>query len=185
VAGSAGGVAGSAGVSAVAECEKDGDCALLDDCCSCMPLAPGEKAPDCGTDECFVSACGSKGVSAVTCAAGQCVLVTDCDDSKVLCESLPPSCPEGEVPTVGGACWSGQCIKASYCPLVSSCDACDKADACVVHVTQMGQQTHCVEVPDVCKGHVGCACLGAAVCTPPWDFCSETSTQLDCGCPSC
>jgi hypothetical protein len=151
-----------------------------------MPLTQGENGPTCSLPNCYVVTCTPKGVTEVDCVVGQCVLKIDCDASKVLCNGMPPSCPQGEVPTVANQCWTGKCIKATYCPVVPSCDACDfTTSTCVVHETKSGPQTHCVEVPDVCKGQVNCSCLGNAVCKPPWSICNDTSTGIDCGCPTC
>jgi len=42
------------------------------------------------------------------------VLDPNCDPDDVQCESLPPTCDEGEAPSVSGDCW-GECIPANEC----------------------------------------------------------------------
>ncbi|MBI5532999.1 MAG: hypothetical protein HY898_09805 [Deltaproteobacteria bacterium] len=188
VTGGSAGAGAAGGPQAAPECKEAAQCTLWSDCCNCLPLAPGEQPPPCNQPECFVSACTSAGISATACAAGQCVFDVDCDESSVLCNGIPPTCAPGEVPSVKDKCWTGKCVQASMCTKVTSCAKCQPPSTCVVDVTQMGPQTHCVQVPDVCKGQTTCACLGNAVCQPPYDTCSDSNPPgqtISCSCPAC
>lgn len=37
-----------------------------------------------------------------------------CDARDVLCDALPPTCGEGELPSIIGSCW-GPCVRATTC----------------------------------------------------------------------
>ena len=166
-------------------CATDADCRVVDDCCTCAALAPGETTPTCVND-CFASACVSRSIpaSAALCVAGQCVLDIDCDPAHTLCDRMPPSCAPGEVASVVGSCWGG-CVAASECPSAPGCSACGAGDVCVEYQFELGPVLHCVPPPDACQAPIDCACAGPATCTGPFTLCSGTSAHLVCGCPTC
>jgi hypothetical protein len=168
------------------QCTDDSQCQLVNDCCSCLAVGPGEPAPDCNISECFVPTCQGLGKQDETakCVAGQCVAALNCDHSKVTCESLPPSCPPGQTPTVNGVCWGG-CVAADECALVADCGQCTGGLACVSYLAQTGPENHCVEPQPGCNGQATCECMGDAVCLSPFGLCLQIPGGLGCECPNC
>jgi hypothetical protein len=116
-------------------CQSDGDCQLVDDCCSCQAISPGEKAPSCDPNRlCGTTVCAQfPGVDRAHCSAGRCVLGFDCDSSMIACKRLPPLCPPGQIPQVvgqgDGRCY-GECVEARQCLTVPACSACRPTDLC-------------------------------------------------------
>ena len=114
----------------------------------------------------------------------------ECDSSLVMCKSVPPPCPKGEVPVVSGACWAGYCVKPSTCASVKDCAVCN-ADVDVCAVDQVGpvlRRVHCVEVPPSCANDRSCGCLASQVCRGL--VCAEfdggsLGTIYGCSCPVC
>jgi len=103
------------------------------------------------------------------CFAGGCPGSGDC---------LPPGCamrsgttdPDG--PTA-------QCGINTYC---------DSATEICVMMTPVGpgNRYECRPLPAGCENDRSCDCTGAALCTPPFDTCSETAANhIICGCPGC
>lgn len=186
--GAQGGQGGSgAGTPATAQCTEDAECKLLNDCCSCVGLGPGEAAPPCELEECLLPECESKQLGSFIpqCQAGQCVAGFECDQNKAACDSLPPNCPAGETATVVGLCW-GPCVRATECSTVASCDQCGAGRACVKWITKLGPQIHCVDLPSSCGEQPSCECMGAAVCTGAFDTCSvDPQGAISCSCPAC
>jgi hypothetical protein len=105
----------------------------------------------------------------------------------VLCDSLPPACPDGTLPEVGegGGCWTGACIPVAACDPVPGCEHCDETEACVLSVTQLGPFYSCRAVPDDCAGVPTCECMPPDTCAPPYDTCMDGDGQLTCSCPVC
>ena len=175
------------GTPATAQCTDDSQCTLVNDCCSCVGLGPGETAPPCDIQQCLIPTCESKQLpgNSAQCQAGQCVAGFECDHNKALCDSIPPSCGPGETASVKGACW-GPCVPATECATVGSCDQCGAGQACVKWTTQIGLKIHCVDLPSSCNGKASCECIGAAVCTDPYDTCSaDGQGAISCSCPQC
>jgi hypothetical protein len=185
-AGGSSGTGGGAGGSTTAtpQCTSDADCQLENDCCACAGLPASQMLPNC-PGQCLIPSCQPFGAKAARCTAGQCTTDVSCDQSKVLCAAPTPQCAKGQVPSVLGACW-GPCIDATQCSRVTTCADCASAGlSCVQYDTQLGPQAHCVKVPAPCSDAT-CACLGPAVCTPPFGLCGDVSkTQVTCGCPTC
>ncbi len=186
---STGGTTSSGGSGGAApQCTTDASkCQLVNDCCNCLAIGPGEPAPTCNIPECFVDTCTGLGLQNpvnAQCAAGQCVAGFVCDTSKALCNSLPPNCPAGTVPTVSGACWGG-CVAPTECLSVDSCDACKGGLVCVQDETMLGPVYHCVAAPPECSGAATCACMGASVCAGTYHVCNESAAGLTCSCPEC
>jgi len=191
--GDTGGSSGDTG-SVVVPCTQDSDCTLINDCCSCEPIGPGEEPPPCDLPECFVTQCEPKGLGSaeVQCRFGRCTFVkVTCDPLDVLCKSLPPDCPGTEVPSVDvdAACWTGQCVPAEACDVVPDCTYCDEDELiCVTKLLQMGSFTVCEPKPVDCGGvdDVDCGCA-AQVCeaSPPHTVCEELAEDIACECPVC
>jgi hypothetical protein len=188
--GSGGATGGSGGaIAAAPECKADGDCKVFTDCCMCAGVPVSENPASCPA-LCKQDKCAELGAPAkASCVAGRCVAGFNCDSSNVTCKMMTPSCQPGEVPLVNdaGTCWQGSCVPATECKTVKACSQCTGALVCAVHVTQLGLQHHCVDVPAVCGGNFTCSCMGASVCTPPYASCSDMSGQkgVSCGCPNC
>ncbi len=189
--GTGGGVGGSGGgsgggyVNVVGECKADADCALQNSCCYCNAAPKGTTAPYCEPTPCFADQCSVQGVKEARCIAGQCTVALDCDQSKVVCNALPPTCPAGLVPSVQNGCW-GECVPTTSCSFVSTCFDCGPGKACVVTDDQGGGQHHCVNPPASCSQ--GCSCLGDKACIAPYTSCSDgikDGSAVHCECPTC
>jgi hypothetical protein len=120
-------VGGSGGVSAQGACNA-GTCTgrCIGSTCggtwTCEPLAActSDIASYCGCDgKTFEgsSSCATKSFAyAGTCEAG-----AICDASKVLCKTLAPQCPTGQVPSVARTCW-GPCVPLESCGCTVAAD---------------------------------------------------------------
>lgn len=192
-AGGAGGEGGEGGggaaPSAEPECELDTDCYLSNDCCECAGRPNGEAAPVCA-QLCIQDACQVFDLpldAKPICRAGRCVAPTDCDQSVVLCDQIPPTCPAGSQPVVDEAngCWQGGCQAVTECRSVTDCTACDGVanTVCVTHQAQLSE-AYCVDVASPC-GSASCECLGPSVCTGSFDLCSAMGDAITCECPTC
>lgn len=122
----------------VGACGVDGRCSPITDCaatasfCGCdgttfrgcpnRPTQPAAGVGSCsGSSDAGVSCAGARlnangacvdsaGATApVTCCSGY-----NCNQMTAACESLPPTCPAGFVPSVVGACW-GPCVPRELC----------------------------------------------------------------------
>ncbi len=189
--GASGGTAGTGGTTGPApECISDSDCKLFSDCCTCVGLPNNHPDPASCFASCKVDMCTAHKVKAPICAAGRCVAGFDCDTSKVLCESLPPKCPPGQVVSVDGVCW-GPCVEATQCRGVPSCADCTgPLTTCVKIDSQGGDATissHCVSIPKGCEGTPTCDCMGSSVCISPYNACGDFSgiKGMGCSCPNC
>ncbi|MBI3203487.1 MAG: hypothetical protein HYZ29_18255 [Myxococcales bacterium] len=183
--GGSGGGSGGGYVNVVGECKADADCALQNSCCYCNAAPKGTTAPYCEPTPCFADQCSVQGVKEARCIAGQCSVARDCDQSKVVCNALPPTCPAGLVPSVQNGCW-GECVPTTSCSFVSTCFDCGPGKACVVTDDQGGGQHHCVNPPASCSQ--GCSCLGDKACIAPYTSCSDgikDGSAVHCECPTC
>lgn len=169
-------------------CTSDGDCIVVDDCCSCTAIGVDDEPPSCDIRECDQSTCSMYGVDPLAqCELGSCELApVSCDPSAVSCDSLPPECPDGFVPSTDpdGGCWTNVCVPAELCDVVPSCADCPEDEACVEYVAQLGPVAHCSPIPEECGGTPSCACM-AEVCVSPFDACGDAPDGLSCGCPVC
>lgn len=185
---STGGSTGGSATGGAPQCTPgDNKCTLVNDCCNCLAIGPGETAPTCDIPECFADACSASGLpqpQEPQCQAGQCVAGYVCDPALAACDQLPPTCPAGQVPSVNGACWGG-CVPATECTSVGGCDACTNGLVCVENESLGGPDFHCVAPNPGCNGTPTCACMGAAVCVGAFDICSESGAGLLCSCPNC
>ncbi len=182
--------ADAAAPSASAQCHKDDDCFLVDDCCSCAALGRNEKAaaPACDPKiACLQTACMEFGsVARPRCEAGRCVLGLDCDTSTVTCRRAAPSCPAGQVPRViamaGGRCF-GECVSARQCLFVPNCAGCAKDDLCVRTPDAARSVAHCVPRPLTCGTVPSCACVAPAACAGIQAMCvaaSDSAREFNC-----
>ena len=176
------------GVEPGGQCMDDKDCTLLSDCCVCEAIAVGDPVPPCNVPECFVPQCDSLGIDEAFCRFGTCVTEKlNCDSSMILCDSLPPDCPAGQLPGVedNNSCWTGGCVPISACNFVSSCADCPKDQMCVIDETMFGPLTRCEPIPPECMGEPTCGCAGDACDNQPFDTCAEQPNGLHCSCPVC
>lgn len=187
--GSGGATGGMGGGGGAAQCTDAAGCTLHSDCCTCQALGPGETVQECPVD-CIVDMCTSLGVTQanVACAAGSCVAGIPCA-STTICNSKPPVCDPGKVPSIKDNCW-GPCVPATECAGVSGCSDCTgPLQTCVTIETQTGDgpESHCVSIPKGCEGNPTCECMGDSVCASPFDTCTDFSGQkgMLCSCPNC
>lgn len=176
------------GVEPGGNCVSDKDCTLLSDCCVCQAIAVDDPIPPCNVPECFIPQCDALGIDEVSCRFGTCVTEKlNCDASTILCDALPPDCPDGQLPGVNenGTCWTQGCVPISACNVVTGCADCPKSQMCVVDETELGPKTRCEPIPPECNGQPTCACAEQACDVPPWGTCAEAPNGLHCSCPNC
>src|SRR5262249_43244225 len=90
-----------------APCKIRSECKLVDNCClGCIAKGTDFPVPPCPL-QCLLDPCQGVGAKGVRCFQGTCALANECDPTAVACDSLPPQCPPGEVPSTMGVCWSG------------------------------------------------------------------------------
>jgi hypothetical protein len=177
-----------------ATCEQDSDCQVYTDCCTCDVLAVGEQPPACNVPECFVEACGVLDIGAPTavCRFGRCTFEkVSCNPLGVTCKVQPPDCPLGQLPSVNGDCWSGQCTPVEACDWAPDCAACttDPTDPLVcVFKAQKGAYHVCEPKPADCgdMAEIDCGC-GQEICdaSPPHTECHDGTPGIVCECPVC
>jgi hypothetical protein len=148
-------------------CSQAGDCAVVNDCCSCS-AAPADMIPSCNDGECFAPLCdgnfGAPYVPEAACLVGTCVLAqVSCNVGEVTCEiEPPPPCVDGSVRSVINDCF-GPCVLPSMCtslPAECNADTCGEGFVCMT--TQSGAPSRCIPVPPGCNGVASCECIG------PW-----------------
>jgi hypothetical protein len=174
-----------------AQCQRDEDCQLVNDCCSCQAIGTRENAPYCDPKmACVMPSCSQYGgLDRATCKAGRCVLGFDCDASNVVCKRLPPVCPAGQAPQIVGQgasrCY-GECVDSRQCSSVPNCSVCGVKDLCVKYSSSL-QTLHCVPIPPSCASNAGCACLQPIVCVGAYGSCQGAAQPptITCGCPNC
>jgi hypothetical protein len=168
-------------------CKVDSDCKLVNTCClGCVAKAADFPVPPCNQG-CPIVPCASEGIQGVRCFQGFCSLAPECDPRRAACDSLPPPCPAGEVASIRGSCWSGQCVKASACRTVKDCSVCDPQTTICGQNEALGvNEFRCVDVPPACANNRTCACAGPYVCVPPFSACTtDPSSHFFCSCPNC
>jgi Cys-rich repeat protein len=135
----------------------------------CVPVPSGVCVPAprvCEThDDCALG-----GVNA-WCVNGECVWEVDCDPNHAACDMIPPTCPDGEVPSVVGGCF-GPCVPEEACmPIIPGCaddSQCGPDEKCIAECWDcIPEDPTCV---GGCEGYcqpVGDECLKDADCTDP------------------
>lgn len=163
-----------------AECNVDSDCQRIANCCECSSI-PADVEPEQCADDCLVDHCTATGLESLksVCRLGVCEFDSPLDCSgAVACESLPPECEPGMVPSVSGDCW-GPCVPFHYCADTSNCgNDCGDDWACVQ--SQSSNSPGCVPLPNGCDGSATCECFA-----PYWPQvcpggCSGGGAQLLC-----
>lgn len=143
-----------------ATCQQDGDCQLVDDCCTCDVIGQGDDPPKCDVPECFATTCSAEGLvpASAACRLGQCHLGPLPCAGPVDCAQAPPDCAAGTLPSIVNGCW-GACVPARLCDEVPSCDGdpCGPGWFCVE--TQSGAPARCHPTPETCGGELSCGCL--------------------------
>ena len=185
--GTSGTSTGDTGVIPGGACVKDSDCELHDDCCDCFAVPVGDNPPICKKG-CDQTQCELQAIDQALCRFGVCVTEkVPCDPSKVACNALPPNCPMGQVASVEGLCWSGQCVPATSCDVVPDCDLCPDNFMCVFMQAQIPMPFGtCEPVPAQCEGKIDCGCSGQAACVDPFSGCNKVDdNELHCTCPAC
>jgi hypothetical protein len=166
------------------ECEKDADCKLNQDCCSCDAIPVGEDFQGCAMD-CRQPLCAAIGVTDAVCNLGVCEAKRlTCDPLKVACDQAPPDCPDGELPSTTPACWTGLCVPAALCDVVPDCSVCPDHMMCVQKVAFVVESS-CQPIPLGCDGEIACECVSDLVCTDEFSFCSANPPVVSCECINC
>jgi len=168
-------------------CTAPSECQIVDNCCDCTALPEGVDPPECNMP-CDQTACAAIGIDPIAaCDLGSCELQpVPCNPLEVSCESKPPACGDGNLPGVDPdtMCWTGDCVPAEFCDVVSSCADCAPDEVCVEMVAQLPTVT-CSPIPEACEGVPSCACMGDDVCVSPFDLCSDDQGTITCSCPAC
>ncbi len=168
-------------------CVVDSDCKLHNDCCDCYGIPADQNNAICKAG-CDVSTCEQLGIKNAVCRFGTCTTEkVGCNGMEVLCDSLPPECPDGTVAGVEGGCWSGKCVPAISCDFVPNCKFCPEDFMCVFLQAQLPTWPTCEPIPSDCNGTATCDCVSDLVCTGIFNACGEgrDKNQIICGCPAC
>lgn len=188
-----GGSTGDTGGKEGGTCEKDADCTLGTDCCTCDVLAPGDQLPFCPLMECFAEKCATVDIGEPVCRFGRCTFSKiHCNPTGVICKAEPPTCGPGEVPSVNenGDCWTGLCAPVETCDWAPNCEAClvDTDPLVCVFKAQKGAYNVCEPKPASCGDapEIDCAC-GQEICdaSPPHTVCHDKTPGITCECPFC
>ncbi|MEM9455484.1 MAG: hypothetical protein AAGF11_14980 [Myxococcota bacterium] len=164
-------------------CIDDRECVLINDCCECAAAHIDDMVEcplDCDTPTCDVLGIGDIGV---VCEDQECRLESrNCADGLIVCDALPPRCPEGSLPEVTpqGDCWTGACIPLPACEGVPSCEYCERDEVCVELLTPLGTTYRCDPIPDACGDLPTCDCLPLETCADPFDTCTEGNGTIQC-----
>ena len=180
--GGAGGSGGSGGGGL--ECETADDCVMFSDCCSCAAVPKGTSIPGCDlvciTDQCTAQQIGR---DEITCAFGRCVVDRSCNHAQATCNSMPETCPSGQVRSVTeNGCW-GPCLPPTECREVTDCSDCGEA-VCVGFSAFVPPATGCVVPEPSCTKGNYCECLDACPQSAAYE-CVEVDDGVSCYCPVC
>lgn len=171
-----GGSGGSAGGGAEPECSSDDDCRVFSDCCTCAAYPVAGEAPEACPAVCAQGRCEQYQIDQARCFAGSCILATPhaCSPLPVECDSLPPACPDGTLPSVGAdRCWTGDCVPSDLCGLRPDCSSCSESEVCFRGFNDaFGTPYYCLPRPATCTEQATCDCasqlceeLGFRSCT--------------------
>jgi hypothetical protein len=166
-------------------CVSDDDCTIVDDCCTCAGIHVDDEPPACPI-ECKATACMSAGLGqTVHCELGTCQLEeVDCNQMTIVCDSLPPNCEPGFLPSVGNNCWTGNCVPVEACNVVPSCDVCPEDQTCIELVAKGPGGFKCSPIAPECAGTPTCDCM-PGVCPPPFEGCIDIEEGIRCECLAC
>ena len=158
------------------ECVIDSDCQKVANCCVCSSI-PADVEPGECEDDCLVDSCTAKGLEGLeaACRSGGCEFGSTIECSgPVSCDSLPPECISGEVPSIVDECW-GPCVPYHYCADTSACTpSCGEGWVCVEF--QSGAGGGCMPLSHECDGSAGCSCMA-----PYWGEVCESACSGDPG----
>jgi hypothetical protein len=110
--------------------------------------------PDCGSDtDCAANE---------TCTNGACVTTVSSCGGPVTCTVPMPTCPSGQVPTIGGDCWTGNCELIASCDVPPPCPDINDANDCLARTDCLTTYTglDCTTSSgSACQsGDTGCTC---------------------------
>ena len=166
-------------------CLVDADCVLHSDCCTCAGVRFDVDVPVCDA-RCEQSQCTALGIDEAVCRLGVCETERlGCDQSKVVCDQPSPACPPGQLPETTDVCYTGACIPAALCDVITDCAQCPADKMCVQKFGFGLDSLTCEPVPPGCGGTVDCACVGDLVCTGMYSACFAEGAVVSCECPSC
>ena len=167
------------------QCEVDADCFLHADCCTCEGLPIGVDHDVCD-GECDQSRCDALGIDRAVCRLGVCETERlSCGVNEIVCDAPPPACPPDHLPETTPQCWTGECVPAGLCDIISDCAACPPHMMCVQNVSFGPHNLRCEPIPPACDGAPDCDCVGELVCTEPFSLCSTDGTIINCECIKC
>ena len=79
-------------------------------------------------------------------------------------------------------CWSGRCVPAGYCDVISECGLCPADTLCAEIKSCDPQSVRCEPLPLACAGVPSCECIGDQICAN-LGICGINEGVLDCYCP--
>ena len=168
-----------------AQCEVDADCNLHADCCTCEGIPLGVDHETCD-GECDQSRCDELGITRAVCRLGVCETERlGCDQSKVICDSPTPACPPDHLPETTPTCWTGKCVPAGLCDVITDCATCPPHMMCVQNVGFVPQDVRCEPIPLACDGAPTCGCVAELVCAEPFSACFSDGSDVRCECLDC
>ena len=165
-------------------CVVDADCVLHSDCCTCEGVRFDVDVPVCDL-RCEQSQCDALSIDQAVCRLGVCETERLHCDQAVACDQAPPACPPNHLPETTDACYTGKCVSAALCDVVTDCALCPADMMCVQQVSFGVDSITCEPIPPGCGGVVDCACVGDLVCTGMYTACFAEGAVVSCECPSC
>lgn len=167
------------------QCQVDADCFLHADCCTCEGLPIGVDHDVCD-GECDQSRCEALGIDRAVCRVGVCETERlSCGTNEIVCDAPPPACPPDHLPETTPQCWTGECVPANLCDIITDCAACPPHMMCVQNVSFVPHHLRCEPIPPACDGVPDCDCAGELVCTEPFSICSTDGPIISCECIKC
>jgi hypothetical protein len=107
-----------------------------------------------------------------------------CNPNGVVCQTAPPDCNPGDVPSVVAGCW-GECVPVLSCAAEDSCANC-QGGFCAEY-QDWTTEYRCV-LPSLQCQAANCTCLGPYLCPAPFDACQDGTMAgpiVICSCPTC
>jgi len=176
--------AGGSGGSTAGECGAPGDCFLFQDCCDCYAVPVGTEPESC-LASCEVPACDADGATTAVCEYGTCTVQKEysCNQADAQCWGVPPDCPADQLPEVADACWTGQCVPAWLCDVVTDCSYCLATEICVHSFLDgpNGPWYSCRALPAACPETPSCACASFICDQGGFTTCTDIPGGIYCG----